>query len=165
MEKIINIKFELNIDKLIKQYDLTTKSTEKDIIDAIKDTLLEQDDDIYKYFSADEVYDYYEEGIKEKLKEKEDFEFDYEKCKKLLNCLTGNGNLGELYKILLEDEKSSDKAAIETLNALNDDLERKYSFLKEDTIKELNNILNYGIDLKTVKYNISKLISNLKEKK
>ena len=38
---------------------------------------------------------------------KEDFEFDYEKCKKLLNCLTGNGNLGELYKIFIEDEKSS----------------------------------------------------------
>lgn len=165
MEKIVNIKFELNIDELIKQYDLTTKSTEKNIIDAIKDTLLEQDDDIYKYFSADEVYDYYEEEIKEKLKEKEDFEFDYEKCKKLLNCLSNNGNWSELYKILFENEKSSDKAAIETLNVLNDDLERKYNSLKEDTIQELNNILNYGIDLKTVKYNISKLISNLKEKK
>ena len=165
MEKNINIKFELNLDKLIKQYDLTTKSTEKDIIDAIKDTLLEQDDDIYKYFSADEVYDYYKEKIKEKLKENEGFEFDYEKCKKLLNCLDNNGNWSELYKILLEDEKSSDKAAIETLNALNDNLERKYNSLKEDTIQELNNILNYGIDLKIVKYNISKLISNLKERK
>lgn len=164
MEKIINIKFELNIDELIKRYDLTTKSTEKDIVDAIKDTLLEQDDDIYKYFPVDEVYDYYEEEIKEKLKEKEGFEFDYEKCKKLLNCLADNGKWGELYKILFEDEKSSDKAAIETLNVLNDNLEKKYNALKENTIQELNKILNDATDVVTV-YNLKKLISNLKERK
>ncbi len=164
MEKTIHINFELNVDELIKQYNLTSKSTENDIVDAIKDTLKEQDDIIYEYYSADEMYDYYEKEIREKLKEKESFEFDYEKCKKLLNCLADNGKWGELYKILFENEKSSDKEAIETLNVLNDNLEKKYNALKEDTIQELNKILNDATDVVTI-YNLKKLISDLKERK
>lgn len=165
MEKTVHINFELNVDELIRQYNLTSKSTENDIVDAIKDTLMEQDDIIYEYYPADEVYDYYEEEIREKLKEKESFDFDYEKCKKLLNCLADNGKWGELYKILFENEKSSDKEAIKTLNVLNDNLEKKYNALKENTLQELKEILNYAIDLKTVKHNLKVFILKLEGEK